>query len=97
MRGSRHSLTSSEVYSWGDCENGVTGHNFVGGENYVPQIVSVLNGRGAVQKSQRVDFTRHVSRNVEGITGEGKFGRLGHGDERNAYRPQKFNDFMIKP
>ena len=91
--GSRHTVAltkSSEVYSWGDCENGVTGHNFVGGENYVPQIVSVLSGRGVWQITACGFHTACVTKRGNVYTwGEGKFGRLGHGDERNAYRPQK--------
>ena len=91
--GSRHTVAltkSAQVYSWGDCGNGVTGHDFVGGENYLPQIVSVLSDRGVWQITACGFHTACVTKRGNVYTwGEGKFGRLGHGDERNAYRPQK--------
>jgi len=91
--GSRHTVAltkSSDVYSWGDSENGVCGHNFVGGENYFPQLVSVLSGRGVWQIAACGFHTACLTKRGHMYTwGEGKFGRLGHGDERNAYRPQK--------
>ncbi|DAZ94414.1 TPA: hypothetical protein N0F65_003443 [Lagenidium giganteum] len=85
--GSRHTvvlLENMDVYTWGDKENGVSGHGDTDGHQYLPCRVEELRGNNIKQISACGFHTACLSENGEVYTfGEGKFGRLGHNSERN--------------
>ncbi|KAF1777360.1 SKP1/BTB/POZ domain [Phytophthora cactorum] len=85
--GSRHTvvlLENKDVYTWGDKENGVSGHGDTEGHQYLPCPVEELRGKSIVQISACGFHTAALSEFGEVFTfGEGKFGRLGHNSERN--------------
>lgn len=89
--GSRHTIALSdahEVYTWGDQENGVAGHGETEGHQYLPRLVAALRGKEAIQVAACGFHTAALTANGRVYTwGEGKFGRLGHGDERNKSMP----------
>ena len=90
--GSRHTavITSTgAMYTWGDKENGVAGHGDVEGHQYTPKLLERLAGKRIVQLSACGFHTGCLTDNSELFTwGEGKFGRLGHGAERNCHTPR---------
>jgi RCC1 and BTB domain-containing protein len=92
--GSRHTVVltqSLEVYSWGDKENGVAGHNALEmeGHQYAPRVVAGLRGVNCTQVAACGFHTAALTDTGEIFTwGEGKFGRLGHGCERNQPTPK---------
>lgn len=90
--GSRHTaiITSSgAIYTWGDKENGVAGHGDTEGHQYTPKLLDKLAGKRIVQLSACGFHTGCLTADGELYTwGEGKFGRLGHGAERNCHSPR---------
>lgn len=90
--GSRHTavITSTgAMYTWGDKENGVAGHGDVEGHQYTPKLLDRLAGKKIVQLSACGFHTGCLTDKSELFTwGEGKFGRLGHGAERNCHTPR---------
>ena len=92
--GSRHTaiVTSlSQVYSWGDRENGVAGHGEVEGHQhqYIPKLIESLSTVCVVQISACGFHTGCLSKDGKVYTwGEGKFGRLGGGNERHCHSPR---------
>ena len=79
-----------EVYTWGDKENGVSGHGDTEGYQYLPRIVDALIGEKTTQVSACGFHTCALTESGELFTfGEGKFGRLGHGNELNAGTPRR--------
>ncbi|CAM9820772.1 unnamed protein product [Chrysoparadoxa australica] len=90
--GSRHTCivsTEGEVYSWGDKENGVVGHNDCEGHQYLPRVIETLGGKIVRQVAACGFHTAAVTEAGEVYSwGEGKFGRLGHGTERNQLAPK---------
>lgn len=91
--GSRHTVVvtnTGKLYSWGDKENGVAGHGDLEreGHQYVPRAVERLAGKEVVELSACGFHTAVITTDSELWTwGEAKFGRLGHGSERNVYAP----------
>lgn len=89
--GSRHTIALSdayEVYTWGDQENGVAGHGETEGHQYLPRKVAALAGKETIQVAACGFHTSALTSSGRVYTwGEGKFGRLGHGDERNKSVP----------
>ncbi|KAF0719156.1 Aste57867_1246 [Aphanomyces stellatus] len=85
--GSRHTvvlLQNSDVYTWGDKENGVSGQGDTDGHQYLPCAVEELKNKGIKQIAACGFHTAALSDKGELFTfGEGKFGRLGHNSERN--------------
>ena len=92
--GSRHTVVitrSMDVFSWGDKENGVSGHSSgeTDGYQYAPRIVAGLRDVNCKQVAACGFHTAALSEAGEIYTwGEGKFGRLGHGSERNQPTPR---------
>jgi RCC1 and BTB domain-containing protein len=90
--GSRHTaiITSSgALYTWGDKENGVAGHGDTDGHQYTPKLLERLAGKRIIQLSACGFHTGCLTAEGELFTwGEGKFGRLGHGAERNCHTPR---------
>lgn len=90
--GSRHTAvitTQGSIYTWGDKENGVAGHGDVEGHQYTPKLLERLAGKTIVQLSACGFHTGCLTDQGECFTwGEGKFGRLGHGTERNCHSPR---------
>jgi RCC1 and BTB domain-containing protein len=92
--GSRHTVVltqSLKVYSWGDKENGVSGHSTIetDGHQYAPRVVSGLLELNCTQVAACGFHTAALTETGEIFTwGEGKFGRLGHGCERNQPIPK---------
>lgn len=90
--GSRHTavITSTgALYTWGDKENGVAGHGDTEGHQYTPKLLERLAGKRIVQLSACGFHTGCLTETGELFTwGEGKFGRLGHGTERNCHSPR---------
>jgi RCC1 and BTB domain-containing protein len=90
--GSRHTaiITSTgALYTWGDKENGVAGHGDTEGHQYTPKLLERLAGKRIVQLSACGFHTGCLTEAGELYTwGEGKFGRLGHGAERNCHAPR---------
>ena len=80
----------AEVYGWGDKENGVSGHGETEGHQYTPRALQALRGVNVIGVSACGFHSAVVD--SEGAVfswGEGKFGRLGHGNERNALTPKR--------
>jgi len=90
--GSRHTavITSTgALYTWGDKENGVAGHGDTEGHQYTPKLLERLAGKRVMQLSACGFHTGCLTDGGEVYTwGEGKFGRLGHGAERNCHSPR---------
>mmetsp|Transcript_29055 Transcript_29055/g.41088 ORF Transcript_29055/g.41088 Transcript_29055/m.41088 type:complete len:593 (-) Transcript_29055:1722-3500(-) len=98
--GSRHTavITSTgALYTWGDKENGVAGHGDVEGHQYTPKLLDRLCGKRIVQLSACGFHTGCLTDTGELYTwGEGKFGRLGHGAERNCHSPRLVESLLGK-
>ncbi|CAB9507022.1 RCC1 and BTB domain-containing protein 2 [Seminavis robusta] len=95
--GSRHTavVTSPEgnLYTWGDNEAGTTGIGSREGHQYSPKLLERLAGKRVVQLSACGFHTGCLTDSGNGgelelyTFGEGKFGRLGTGNERNCHTP----------
>lgn len=89
--GSRHTIAladTHDVYTWGDQENGVAGHGETEGHQYLPRMVAALRDKETIQVAACGFHTAALTASGRIYTwGEGKFGRLGHGDERNRSVP----------
>jgi len=93
--GSRHTVcidVDNNVHTWGDKENGVCGHgsNNADGHQTVPLLIDSL--RDAQVKIVHIAacgfHTLAASKEGQVFSwGEGKFGRLGHGNEENKFVP----------
>ena len=98
--GSRHTAVVTNqgaLYTWGDKENGVTGHGDVEGHQYLPKLVERLAGKCIVQLSACGFHTGCLTDTGELYTfGEGKFGRLGHNSESNSVVPRLVEPLMGK-
>jgi RCC1 and BTB domain-containing protein len=90
--GSRHTAvvtSTGALYTWGDKENGVAGHGDTEGHQYTPKLLERLAGKRVVDLSACGFHTGCLTETGELWTwGEGKFGRLGHGCERNCHTPR---------
>jgi RCC1 and BTB domain-containing protein len=86
-------LDTLDVYTWGDKENGVSGHGDTEGHQYTPRIVDTLKAHQVRQIAACGFHTAALAQNGDVFTwGEGKFGRLGHGVERNQLTPRLIED-----
>eukprot|EP00956_Cyclotella_meneghiniana_P041722 scaffold236806_cov119-Cyclotella_meneghiniana.AAC.5 len=98
--GSRHTAVVTNrgcLYTWGDKENGVAGHGDTEGHQYTPKLLERLNGKKVVQLSACGFHTGCLTDQMEVYTwGEGKFGRLGHGAERNCHSPRLVESLLGK-
>lgn len=98
--GSRHTavLTSTgALYTWGDKENGVAGHGDTEGHQYTPKLLERMAGKRVIQLSACGFHTGCLTDSHEVYTwGEGKFGRLGHGTERNCHSPRLVESLLGK-
>eukprot|EP00536_Pseudo-nitzschia_multiseries_P017830 jgi/Psemu1/264537/estExt_Genewise1Plus.C_18540006 len=98
--GSRHTAivtSSGAIYTWGDKENGVVGHGDTEGHQYTPKLIQRLAEKRIVQLSACGFHTGCLTADGELFTwGEGKFGRLGHGVERNCYVPRLVETLVEK-
>ena len=90
--GTHHTValtTKGSVFSWGKNAYGRTGHGKTKGSQDTPKLVKGL-------KSRKVTFVSACSYHTACVTddgfaytwGEGEFGRLGHGDEKNSFTPK---------
>jgi RCC1 and BTB domain-containing protein len=98
--GSRHTAVATatgKLYSWGDKENGVAGHGDSEGHQYTPKLLEKLSDETIVQLSACGFHTGCITKDGEVYTwGEGKFGRLGHGNERNCHSPKLVENLIGK-
>lgn len=98
--GSRHTaiITSSgAIYTWGDKENGVAGHGDSEGHLYTPKLLERLAGKRVVQLSACGFHTSCLTADGELYSwGEGKFGRLGHANEKNCHVPRLVETLLGK-
>jgi len=98
--GSRHTAIVTSrgcLYTWGDKENGVAGHGDTEGHQYTPKLLERLSGKRVVQLSACGFHTGCLTDAGEVYTwGEGKFGRLGHGAERNCHSPRLVETLLGK-
>jgi len=98
--GSRHTAVVTNkgcLYTWGDKENGVAGHGDTEGYQYTPKLLERLSGKKVVQLSACGFHTGCLTDQGEVYTwGEGKFGRLGHGQERNCHSPRLVESLLGK-
>lgn len=98
--GSRHTavITSTgALYTWGDKENGVAGHGDTEGHQYTPKLLERLATKRIIQLSACGFHTGCLTDQEEVYTwGEGKFGRLGHGAERNCHTPKLVESLLGK-
>jgi RCC1 and BTB domain-containing protein len=98
--GSRHTAVITNkgcLYTWGDKENGVAGHGDTEGHQYTPKLLERLSGKKVVQLSACGFHTGCLTDMGEVYTwGEGKFGRLGHGAERNCHSPRLVETLLGK-
>lgn len=94
--GSRHTvvlLDTLDVYTWGDKENGVSGHGDTDGHQYTPRVVDALKDKRICQISACGFHSSALAENGDVYTwGEGKFGRLGNGSEHNQLTPRLIED-----
>ncbi|ETV89424.1 hypothetical protein H257_00711 [Aphanomyces astaci] len=99
--GSRHTvvlLQNSDVYTWGDKENGVSGQGDTDGHQYLPCAVEELKNKGIKQIAACGFHTAALSDKGELYTfGEGKFGRLGHNNERNQIVAKVVDTLVSSP
>eukprot|EP00941_MAST-03F_sp_MAST-3F-sp1_P005053 g5053.t1 len=90
--GSRHTVAlrmDGEVYTWGDKESGVSGHGDTDGHQYYPRVVEGMMGHRVQQIAACGFHTACLTEHGNVYSwGEGKFGRLGHGNERNQLAPR---------
>lgn len=90
--GSRHTVavtTEGALYSWGDQDNGVAGHEKTEGHQYIPKLVEKLRDKVVIGLSACGFHTGCITQEkLVYIWGEGKFGRLGLGNERNCHSPR---------
>eukprot|EP00985_Skeletonema_marinoi_P026172 scaffold20062_cov158-Skeletonema_marinoi.AAC.3 len=94
--GSRHTAVVTNK-GWGDKENGVAGHGDTDGHQYTPKLLERLSGKKVVQLSACGFHTGCLTDQGECFTwGEGKFGRLGHGAERNCHSPRLIETLLGK-
>ena len=88
------------VYSWGKNAYGRTGHGKTKGCQDVPKLIKGLRSRNIVYVSACSYHAACVSDDGFAFTwGEGEFGRLGHGDEKNYFTPKPVEallDFKVK-
>jgi RCC1 and BTB domain-containing protein len=98
--GSRHTVivtSTGAAYSWGDMENGVAGHGAMDGHQCTPRLLERLATKRIVQVSACGFHTACLSDADELYTwGEGKFGRLGHGNESNCHSPRLVESLLGK-
>lgn len=96
--GSRHTAivtSKGKVYSWGDRENGVAGHSDPEGHQYTPKIIEALDNEKVTQISACGFHTGCLTEDGKVYTwGEGKFGRLGSGNERHCTSPRIVESFV---
>eukprot|EP00753_Platysulcus_tardus_P014506 PLAT4383.2.p1 GENE.PLAT4383.2~~PLAT4383.2.p1 ORF type:complete len:552 (+),score=129.47 PLAT4383.2:26-1681(+) len=96
--GSRHTVVLCDdhtVYTWGDKENGVTGHPDTDGHQYLPRRVEALRDVKATQISACGFHTAALTDGGQVYAwGEGKFGRLGLGSERNQLLPARLDSLV---
>ena len=98
--GSRHTAivtSTGKLYTWGDKDNGVAGHGDSESHQYTPKLLEKLKDEQIVQLSACGFHTGCITTNGEVYTwGEGKFGRLGHGNERNCHTPKLVENLIGK-
>lgn len=98
--GSRHTAvvtSTGKLYTWGDKENGVAGHGDTEGHQYKPKLLETLGDEYIVQLSACGFHTGCITQDGEVFTwGEGKFGRLGHGNEKNCESPKLVQNLLGK-
>ena len=100
--GSRHTVIVTnlgKVYSWGDRENGVAGHGEVEGHQhqYKPKLIEKLKSMCVVQISACGFHTGCLTEDGKVYTwGEGKFGRLGGGNENHCHTPRLVESLIGK-
>jgi len=98
--GSRHTAavtSTGKLYTWGDKENGVAGHGDTEGHQYTPKLLEKLSDEQIVQLSACGFHTGCITKDGQVFTwGEGKFGRLGHGNERNCHSPKLVEELIAK-
>ncbi|RQM20636.1 hypothetical protein B5M09_000397 [Aphanomyces astaci] len=95
--GSRHTvvlLQNSDVYTWGDKENGVSGQGDTDGHQYLPCAVEELKNKG-IKQIAACGF--HTAALKLYTFGEGKFGRLGHNNERNQIVAKVVDTLVSSP
>jgi RCC1 and BTB domain-containing protein len=91
--GSRHTVAltreDSEVFAWGDSENGVSGVGDNDGQQYTPRLVEELCGQNTVQISACGFHSAAVTQAGRVFSwGDSKFGRLGYDSVLNVTNPQ---------
>ncbi|GBG27678.1 RCC1 and BTB domain-containing protein 2 [Hondaea fermentalgiana] len=87
----------TDVYAWGDRDNGVSGHGDIEGHQYFPRKLKALERRNVCQIAACGFHTGAVTQEGQVFTwGEGKFGRLGHGTESNQLEPRLIECDKIK-
>lgn len=81
--------TKGTVYSWGKNAYGRTGHGKTKGFQDTPKLVKGLVSRKVIFVSACSYHAACVTDDGFALTwGEGEFGRLGHGDEKNYFTPK---------
>lgn len=77
------------TFSWGKNAYGRTGHGYIKGIQETPKIIRSLKLKKVVFVSAGTYHTACVTNDGFAFTwGEGEFGRLGHGDEKNYSKPE---------
>lgn len=98
--GSRHTVglcADGAVYTWGDKESGVCGHGDTEGHQYYPKVVEEISSEKTIQIAACGFHTACLTdTGVVYTWGEGKFGRLGHGDEEDRLVPVAVSSLVDK-
>eukprot|EP00741_Cyanophora_paradoxa_P009380 tig00000144_g9086.t1 len=96
--GFHHAAAVSDVgmFTWGSGEYGQLGH----GENtnvFTPKLVEALSNRRVRRVACGTNHTMCLTDSGQVFTwGRGKHGRLGHGDEKDAFLPQEIDMLRSK-
>ncbi|XP_071532835.1 E3 ubiquitin-protein ligase HERC2 isoform X2 [Panulirus ornatus] len=89
--GGKHCLAltaDGDVYSWGEGDDGKLGHGNKSPHDR-PRLVETLQGKGVVEIACGGAHSAAITSAGELYTwGKGRYGRLGHGDSEDQFRPK---------
>ncbi|KAK8398901.1 hypothetical protein O3P69_004178 [Scylla paramamosain] len=89
--GGKHCLAltaDGDVYSWGEGDDGKLGHGNKSPYDR-PRLIETLQGKGVVEIACGGAHSAAITSSGELYTwGKGRYGRLGHGDSEDQFRPK---------
>lgn len=89
--GGKHCLAltaDGDVYSWGEGDDGKLGHGNKSPYDR-PRLIEALQGKGVIEIACGGAHSAAITSSGELYTwGKGRYGRLGHGDSEDQFRPK---------